>query len=66
MTEAAERKSLEALVARLVDSYPAVSPDRIADVVRGQHAHFADRPLREFVPLFVERRAKRELSLIGV
>lgn len=66
MTEASERKSIEALVARLADRYPAVPVDRITDVVRSEHAHFDNRPLREFVPLFVERRATRELSLIGI
>jgi hypothetical protein len=65
VAEANERKSIDALVARLVNIYPAVSPARIADVVRDEHAHFDDRPLREFVPLFVERRAKRELSLLS-
>ena len=65
MAEANENRSIDALVARLVNRYPTVSPAHIAEVVRGEHARFDDRPLREFVPLFVERRATRELSLIS-
>jgi hypothetical protein len=66
VTDANEHRSIDALVARLVASHPDVSPELVADVVRGEHAHFDNRPLREFVPLFVERRAKRELRLLGV
>jgi hypothetical protein len=39
-----------------------VPPDRVAEVVRTIHAQFDERPLREYVPLFVERSAKRELG----
>jgi hypothetical protein len=39
-----------------------VPPERVAEVVHTIHSRFDERPLREFVPLFVERGAKRELS----
>ncbi len=41
--------------------YPAVPPDTVAAVVRGTYARFDGRPLRDYVPLLVERRARSEL-----
>jgi hypothetical protein len=62
VTQANEGRSIDALVARLSATYSHVPAERIADVVRGAYARFDDRPLREYVPLFVERRARRELG----
>lgn len=62
VTQATERRTIDSLVARLVEMYADVPAQRVADVVRGVYARYDDRPLREFVPLFVERGAKRELS----
>jgi hypothetical protein len=53
------------LVERLKKSYPEVSPDTIVTVVHHNHARFDGRPIRDFVPLFVERAAKRQLSQVG-
>jgi hypothetical protein len=42
---------------------------QIQQVITTVHARFDGRPLREFVPLFVERAARAELrdpSLLGV
>jgi hypothetical protein len=50
------------LVDRLRVSYPDVAPERVTSVVRYQHAKFDGRPVRDFVPLFVERSARRELA----
>jgi len=53
---------IEQLLERLIATHPAVPSERVAEVVRSVHAKFDDRPLREYVPLFVERGAKRELG----
>jgi hypothetical protein len=42
-----------------------VTPATVADVVRNMHAKFEGRPVRDFVPLFVERNAEAELAKIG-
>jgi hypothetical protein len=34
-------------------------------VVQEEHARFNGRPLRDFVPLFVERSAKAELAKLA-
>lgn len=60
--ESSEHAVIEQLVDRLQVSYPDVSPDRVSMVVRHNHARFDGRPVRDFVPLFVERRSRRELA----
>ena len=62
MVGASEWAAIEQLVDRLKQKYPGVSPDTIVTVVHQNHARFDGRPVRDFVPLFVERGAKRELA----
>jgi hypothetical protein len=52
---------IDQVVTRLSATYPSVPQTRVLEVVQTVHARFDGRPLREFVPLFVERSAKREL-----
>jgi hypothetical protein len=66
MVGAGEWAAIEQLVDRLRRSYPDVSPDAIVTVVHQNYARFDGRPVRDFVPLFVERGAKRELSQMAV
>jgi hypothetical protein len=57
-----EQKMIDQLLERLVTTHPSVPPERVAEVVRTIHAQFDERPLREYVPLFVERSAKHQLG----
>ncbi|MFC7671851.1 three-helix bundle dimerization domain-containing protein [Mycolicibacterium sp. GCM10028919] len=69
MARDSERHQIQQVITRLTATYPEVPQARIVDVVKTVHARFDGRPLREFVPLFVERAAKAELrdsSLLGV
>jgi hypothetical protein len=59
---AAEFAAIDALIAQLKISYPEVDPDTVATVVRQVHARFDGRPIRDFVPLFVERAAHKKLA----
>ena len=61
-----EWSAIEQLVARLRNVYPNVPADTVATVVHHNHARFDGRPLRDFVPLFVERGAKQELTRLSV
>ena len=58
--------SEETLVAdierRLVGEFPTVSPLVVDTLVRNEHARFEASRIRDFVPLFVEKRARRELK----
>jgi hypothetical protein len=65
MIELSEQTIIEQLVERLRTNYPTVSPETVAAVVEQNHARFEGRPLREYVPLFVERSARRDLAALG-
>jgi hypothetical protein len=60
--ELSEQTVIEQLVERLQTRFPTVSPETVVTVVQDNHARFEGRPLREYVPLFVERRARRDLA----
>jgi hypothetical protein len=64
--ELSEQTIIEHVVARLTTRYPAMSQSTVASVVHDVHARFDGRPLRDFVPLLVERTAKRELDRLHV
>jgi hypothetical protein len=59
---ASEWSAIEQLVDRLRNNYPDVPADTVATVVHHNHARFDGRPVRDFVPLFVERGAKDQLT----
>jgi hypothetical protein len=60
--ELSEQTIIDALVVRLTHRYPTISESTVSSVVRDVHARYDGRPLRDFVPLFVERNAKSELD----
>ena len=64
MAHTSEQTQIEHVVTRLSATYPAVPPTRVVEVVQTIHARFDGRPLRDFVPLFVERGARRELGAL--
>ena len=47
---------------RWVASFPDVAPDVIDDTVHASHDQFADSPIRDFIPVLVERIAKSNLK----
>jgi hypothetical protein len=61
-----EWSAIKQLVDRLRSVYPDVPADTVATVVHVNHARFDGRPVRDFVPLFVERGAKEELTRLRV
>ena len=60
-----EQQIIDQLARRLADAHASVEPDRVAEVVHEEYARFDGRPIRDFVPLFVERNAKAELVKLG-
>lgn len=62
MVESSEWTAIQQVVVRLQECYPVVPPDTVTTVVRHNHARFDGRPIREFVPLFVERNSRAELT----
>jgi hypothetical protein len=60
--ELSEQTVIEQLVARLTHRYPTISESTVASVVRDVHARFDGRPLRDYIPLLVERNARSQLD----
>jgi hypothetical protein len=63
--ELSEQTVIEQLVERLTSRYPAIAQSIVASVVSKTHARFDDRPVRDFIPLLVERNAKSELDRLA-
>lgn len=66
MIELSEQAILDQLVERLAQRYPGLAADTVMEVVREHHARFDGRPVRDYIPLFVERRARQQLALLSV
>jgi len=57
-----ETRAVTEVSQRLVESFPDVAPDVIQHTVHTSHEQFAGSPVRDFVPVLVERSAKSSLS----
>jgi hypothetical protein len=60
-----EQTIIDRVADRLTSKYPTIPADALAAVVHDVHARFAGRPVREFIPLLVERFAEQELELLA-
>ena len=64
--ESSERTVIDQVVDRLAKKYPSVPGEKVADVVYDCYARFDGRPIRDYVPLFVERGARDHLARLGL
>lgn len=62
MTGDDEPLQIDRVVERLITRHPSLTPTDVEAVVRRIHARFADSRIRDFVPLLVEKAARRELE----
>lgn len=62
MSKKSEQELLSEIEHRLVDIYAELSPEQISATVGQAHLMFEESPIRDFVPLLVERRARRTLA----
>lgn len=62
MTGDDELLQVEQAIARLIARYPSISPVDIEHAVRTIHQRFADGKVRDFVPLLVEKAARRDIA----
>lgn len=65
MPEIDERVMVEEVQRRLAVSHANVPAERITSIVQNAYAQFEHSPIRDFIPLFVERRARAELTRQG-
>ena len=62
MIELSEQQIIDQLATRLAATHRQIEPAHVKRVVHEEYARFEGRPIRDFIPLFVERNAKVELS----
>jgi hypothetical protein len=60
-----ESRELNEVVQRLLERFPEMQEERVRSVVAKAHEKFVNNPIRDFVPVFVERAAREELSRSG-
>ena len=63
MADLSEQAVMNQLRERLATMYADVPPDQVAAAIQRAHDQFETSPIRDFVPLLVERRARAELAL---
>lgn len=57
-----EAREIDEVIQRLQDRFPDTDHDRIRAAVTDAHRLFEGRPIRDFVPVFVERAARTALA----
>jgi hypothetical protein len=65
-TASVEATALSAAEDRLCARFSTVAPDIVREVLRATYARFDGRPIRDFVPLLVERAAAERLRAVAV
>jgi hypothetical protein len=61
-----EEQAIELLTQRLQQRFSTLPPDRIEDTVQVHYRRFDNSRIRDFVPIFVERNAREDLSHLSV
>ena len=61
MAEITEATALAEVKRRLIQAFPDATPADVDAAVSQAHARFDRRPIRDFIPLFVEKRARQIL-----
>jgi hypothetical protein len=59
---ASEQAAIRQVTARLVQQFPELSAEEIDRAVTGHYDAFDDSPIRDFVPVLVERAARQQLT----
>ncbi|MDT2007188.1 hypothetical protein FXW78_26440 [Rhodococcus opacus] len=62
MNSAEEARQISQVTTRLLNKFPAASREAVGTAVGEAVAHFAGCPIRDFVPLLVERTATAKLG----
>jgi len=60
-----EGKALEQIRQTMQHRYPSVPAEAIAERMRKVHHRYADAPIRDFVPLLVERELTLQLRAVS-
>jgi hypothetical protein len=57
-----EQQAIEDVVTRLIERFPGSDAQRVQAVVVEEHHRLEGRPIRDFVPVLVERAARQRLA----
>ena len=57
-----EQRLISQIADRLARRHAAVPESEVSEVVAAEHKRFDRKPIRDFVPLLVERRAAEQLT----
>lgn len=60
-----EQRSVEEVIDRLGTKFPDVDRATIQSIVAEEHDAFDGRPVRDFVPVLVEKRAKQRVKALA-
>jgi hypothetical protein len=60
-----EQAALEKIAERLAVQFPELSAEQIADAIRGRYESFEGSPIRDFVPVLVERSVRTDLASVS-
>jgi hypothetical protein len=50
------------VIARLAQQFPELTAEQIEDAVRGEYARFDTVPIRDYLPILVERTSRENLK----
>jgi hypothetical protein len=64
MTRSEEDRAVAEAVERLIKAFPGLPPDTVERAVTDSRVEFEHNPIRDYVPLFVERAAKHRLQTL--
>lgn len=59
-----EVRAVEEVIERLSEKYPDLDRDVIAATVAAEYESFAGKPVRDFVPVLVEKNTKKALKAL--
>jgi hypothetical protein len=62
VSDLSEQVAMARLEQRLHGMYAELSPDEISAAVQDARARFDESPVRDFIPLLVERRVRAQLA----
>jgi hypothetical protein len=61
MERSEENRAIDEVIDRLAKQFPQLPADEVATAVNQTRPEFDHAPIREFIPLFVERDARARL-----
>lgn len=57
-----EKLAMAKIADRIARQFPELPPEQIEQVIHGRYEAFAAAPVRDFVPVLVERQVRRDLT----